>query len=379
MNVCRNRRFFTAAAAAVLGVLVLAEPQAAKQGFASGTALCLDSVLPALFPFFVVCELLMAAPPPAVLLRPLQRVLGLESAEAAQAVVLSWVGGYAVCARLAGQLYDAGRISRRDAVRLQILGCCSGPGFVIGCVGGLLLGNVRLGVMLYAAQIGANLAAGVVCLFGACGRTRGDAPDLRDGCGGRCASPPRGRMQASAPTVQQVSISTAITSAVTSSLSVCGCVVFFRLVGAVLGAVIPLPSVLSARRWRSAPGVRTLRCWAGRRRCTAAAQCSACWGCRSGRRCSSSPGQRSVRRCCSPAACCILCFCRAFYGSACGFCRGMWGCAARFLPGSYRFCICRPTLRRRGSSFSAQPFTRPGKTFIINSGIFLYFEGEANV
>ena len=243
MNVCRNRRFFTAAAAAVLGVLVLAEPQAAKQGFASGTALCLDSVLPALFPFFVECELLMAAPSPAVLLRPLQRVLGLESAEAAQAVVLSWVGGYAVCARLAGQLYDAGRISRRDAVRLQILGCCSGPGFVIGCVGGLLLGNVRLGVVLYAAQIGANLAAGAVCLFGVCGRTRGDTPDLRDGCGGRCASPPRGRMQASAPTVQQVSISTAITSAVTSSLSVCGCVVFFRLVGAVLGAVIPLPSV----------------------------------------------------------------------------------------------------------------------------------------
>ena len=206
MNVCRNRRFFTAAAAAVLGVLVLTEPQAAKQGFASGTALCLDSVLPALFPFFVVCELLMAAPPPAVLLRPLQRVLGLESAEATQAVVLSWVGGYAVCARLAGQLYDTGKISRRDAVRLQILGCCSGPGFVIGCVGGLLLGNVRLGVVLYAAQIGANLAAGVVCLFGACGCTRGDTPDLRDGCGGRCASPPRGRMQASAPTVQQVSI-----------------------------------------------------------------------------------------------------------------------------------------------------------------------------
>ena len=161
MNVCRNRRFFTAAAAAVLGILVLAEPQAAKQGFASGTALCLDSVLPALFPFFVVCELLMAAPPPAALLRPLQRVLGLESAETAQAIVLSWVGGYAVCARLAGQLYDAGKISRRDAVRLQILGCCSGPGFVIGCVGGLLLGNVRLGVVLYAAQIGANLAAGV--------------------------------------------------------------------------------------------------------------------------------------------------------------------------------------------------------------------------
>ena len=253
MNVCRNRRFFTAAAAAVLGVLVLAEPQAAKQGFASGTALCLDSVLPALFPFFVVCELLMAAPPPAVLLRPLQRVLGLESAEAAQAVVLSWVGGYAVCARLAGQLYDAGRISRRDAVRLQILGCCSGPGFVIGCVGGLLLGNVRLGVVLYAAQIGATLmGAGVLAYL----PLRGRWPEGPEGeslaiarkvlGSGKALSPSRcgGSPLAEGAKSSPVTFPSAITSAVTSSLSVCGCVVFFRLVGAVLGAVIPLPSVL---------------------------------------------------------------------------------------------------------------------------------------
>ena len=253
MNVCRNRRFFTAAAAAVLGVLVLAAPQAAKQGFASGTALCLDSVLPALFPFFVVCELLMAAPPPAVLLRPLQRVLGLESAEAAQAVVLSWVGGYAVCARLAGQLYGAGKISRRDAVRLQILGCCSGPGFVIGCVGGLLLGNVRLGVVLYAAQIGANLmVAGVLAYF----PLRGRWPEGPEGeslaiarkvlGSGKALSPSRcgGSPLAEGAKSCPVTFPSAITSAVTSSLSVCGCVVFFRLVGAVLGAVIPLPSVL---------------------------------------------------------------------------------------------------------------------------------------
>ena len=253
MNVCRNRRFFTVAAAAVLGVLVLAAPQAAKQGFASGTALCLDSVLPALFPFFVVCELLMAAPPPAVLLRPLQRVLGLESAEAAQAVVLSWVGGYAVCARLAGQLYGAGKISRRDAVRLQILGCCSGPGFVIGCVGGLLLGNVRLGVVLYAAQIGANLMVAGVLAYLPLRGSWSEGPEgeslaiARKVLGsGKALSPSRcgGSPLAEGAKSSPVTFPSAITSAVTSSLSVCGCVVFFRLVGAVLGAVIPLPSVL---------------------------------------------------------------------------------------------------------------------------------------
>ena len=154
-----------------LGILLLAAPEAAAEGFASGTALCLASVLPALFPFFVVCELLTAAPPPARLLRPLQRLLGLEAPEAAQAVALSWLGGDAVSAQLAGRLYGTHRISRRDARRLLLLGCCSGPGFVIGCVGGLLLGRLQLGVLLYAAQLAANLAA-TACLdlFSASGR-----------------------------------------------------------------------------------------------------------------------------------------------------------------------------------------------------------------
>lgn len=269
MNNGKNRQGLAAAAALAFGVLVLAVPEAAARGFAGGTALCLQSVLPALFPFFVVCELLTAAPPPAALLRPIQRVLGLESAEIARALLLSWVGGYAVCARLAGQLYGAGRITRRDAALLQVLGCCSGPGFVIGCVGGALLGNVRLGVVLYAAQIGANLGAGAVCqlLFHIVGANIVRPLAVSDGGGlsgkaqprqldGRtmfaptdCTREVSGRSKVLSPTRCGESLLAegtkglpqAISSAVTSSLSVCGCVVFFRIVGAVLLAVLPLP------------------------------------------------------------------------------------------------------------------------------------------
>lgn len=269
MNNGKNRQGLAAAAALAFGVLVLAVPEAATRGFAGGTALCLQSVLPALFPFFVVCELLTAAPPPAVLLRPMQRVLGLASAETARALLLSWVGGYAVCARLAGQLYGAGRITRRDAALLHVLGCCSGPGFVIGCVGGALLGNVRLGVVLYAAQIGANLGAGAVCQL--LSHIVG-ANIVRPSSWRGCAFPERpltsetarvrtmfaptdctrevsGRSKVLSPTRCGGShlaegakgLPQAISSAVTSSLSVCGCVVFFRIVGAVLLAVLPLP------------------------------------------------------------------------------------------------------------------------------------------
>lgn len=269
MNNGKNRQGLAAAAALAFGGLVLAVPEAAARGFAGGTALCLQSVLPALFPFFVVCELLTAAPPPAVLLRPMQRVLGLESAETARALLLSWVGGYAVCARLAGQLYGAGRITRRDAALLQVLGCCSGPGFVIGCVGGALLGNVRLGVVLYAAQIGANLGAGAVCqLLSHIVGANMVRPSSWRGCAfperpltsetarvrtmfapTDCTREVSGRSKVLSPTRCGGShlaegakgLPQAISSAVTSSLSVCGCVVFFRIVGAVLLAVLPLP------------------------------------------------------------------------------------------------------------------------------------------
>lgn len=269
MNNGKNRQGLAAAAALAFGVLVLAVPEAAARGFAGGTALCLQSVLPALFPLFVVCELLTFAPPPAVLLRPMQRVLGLASAETARALLLSWVGGYAVCARLAGKLYGAGRITRRDAALLQVLGCCSGPGFVIGCVGGALLGNVRLGVVLYAAQIGANLGAGAVCqlLSHIVGANMVRPLAVSDGSGlsgkaqprqldGRtmfaptdCTREVSGRSKVLSPTRCGGSLLAegakglpqAISSAVTSSLSVCGCVVFFRIVGAVLLAVLPLP------------------------------------------------------------------------------------------------------------------------------------------
>ena len=235
MNICKNRQWLTVAAALVFGGLVLAAPKAAATGFNAGVALCLQSVLPALFPFFVVCEILTAAPLPGPLLRPAQKLLGFDTTTAVQALALGWVGGYAATAKLTGQLWQKGQITRRDAALLQLLGCCAGPGFVVGYLGGQLLGNVRLGVLLYALQLAANLlAAGVYLLVRPGGRAHDSAAERR-------------RAQASNPTEGGTSggaLPRAITAAVASSLAVCGCVVFFRLAGAVLAAVLPVPPVL---------------------------------------------------------------------------------------------------------------------------------------
>ena len=243
MNNCKNRQRAAVAAAGVLGILLLAAPEAAAEGFASGTALCLASVLPALFPFFVVCELLTAAPPPARLLRPLQRLLGLEAPEAAQAVALSWLGGYAVSAQLAGRLYGAHRISRRDARRLLLLGCCwDACSWGYYCTPHSLRQTSRQRpVWIFFLPLAVKAA-----LFPPLGRHR---PPRRRHPG--CPTPsPR-------PSVQ----------ACLSAGAWCFSASWARSSGRFYRCR-PCCSVL---RWRSAPAARTLPRGAGRRRSTAAA------------------------------------------------------------------------------------------------------------
>lgn len=97
-------------------------------------------------------------------------------------------------------------------------------------MGGLLLGRLQLGVLLYTAQLAANLAA-TACLdlFSASGR------QSRAFSAARPAPP--------APP-QTSGLPCAISSAVSASLSVCGCVVFFRIVGAVIRSFLPVPPLL---------------------------------------------------------------------------------------------------------------------------------------
>ena len=202
------------------GALFLAQPALAAQGFRSGVQLCLSTVAPALFPFFVVCDLLLACPLQGRALRPLGRALGLRQPRAAVALLLSWFGGYAVCARLAGKLHREGTLSARDAALLLLLGCCSSPGFVVGCVGGLLLGSVRTGVLLYALQLAANLLAAALCLP----LLPADAKQLPASHGATPAQP---------------NLPLALQNAADSCLHVCGCVVFFRMLAAVIHPFLP--------------------------------------------------------------------------------------------------------------------------------------------
>lgn len=214
------------AALLTAGGAVLAAPQTVAEGFRSGVSLCLGSVLPALFPFFVLCGMLISDPAAWVLglpLRPLSRAFGLDGTDAPLALALSWLGGYAVCARTVADLRRHGRLDPRQAELLLLLGFCSGPGFVVGCLGGLLLGSVRTGAVLYGLQLAANLLS-AACLL----------PFL----------PPQdiaAASHAAAPAAKAPpdGLPGAISRAVDSSLQVCGCTVFFCILDRLLRPHLP--------------------------------------------------------------------------------------------------------------------------------------------
>lgn len=220
MSLRLKRLYLPAGLCLLLTVCLLQNPQLAVEGFQSGIALCINTVLPALFPFFVICEWLVACPFQGKALRLFARLLGLKRETAGVAVLFSWIGGYAVCAHLAGTLRSNKMMGERESVLLLLLGCCSSPGFVIGCVGGILLGNLRLGVLLYGMQIAANLLSTALCL-----------PLL----------PPSSAEKLPFPAFQQppVNLAKGISAGVCSSLNVCGCVVFFRVVSTVLQPFLP--------------------------------------------------------------------------------------------------------------------------------------------
>lgn len=200
--------------------LLLQNPKLAAEGFRAGLLLCINTVLPALFPFFVLCEILLSCQFQGGFLRLFARLLGFHHEKAGLALLLSWFGGYAVCAHFVGKLYQEHDIDTRESDLLLLLGCCSSPGFVIGSLGGLLFNNLRLGVLLYGLQIAANLFSAALCIPLL---PKSTFPGRKGGNG----------LETS------VSIPAAIQSAVTSSLGVCGCVLFFRSITAVLLPMLP--------------------------------------------------------------------------------------------------------------------------------------------
>ena len=137
-------------------VLLIKNASSAIRYASDAIDLCLEMIVPTLFPFFICsgiliysgfCELLAKAFQ--FCMYPLFRISPVGSS----AFILGIVSGYPLGAVTAGELYANNYISKTEAERLLAFCNNSGPLFILGSVGIAIYSNIKYGIALYVAHI----------------------------------------------------------------------------------------------------------------------------------------------------------------------------------------------------------------------------------
>ena len=228
-----------------LALLLLFCESVAAQGVRDGTELCLTSVIPALFPFFAVSQLLVSLGAAEVLGRaagPLfRRLFGIGGA-GASAFLLGLIGGYPVGAKTTESLVRQGLLTPEDGVLLLTFCNNAGPAFILGIVGSGVFHSPRAGVWLYLLHAASATAVGLVfCFIRKC-IMKPETSCFVQVSGTSCNFPAAGRRKP-APSPAAAFIG-AVLGGVTAMAGVCGFVIFFlvvlRLAESFLGMLPPM-------------------------------------------------------------------------------------------------------------------------------------------
>lgn len=142
---------FFIGALALLGFALLKDTRVVAAAVSQGLTLCIQVLLPSLFPFFVLSNLLVLSSViqrlTPLFCRPMEALFHLPGS-CAPVLLLGAVGGYPVGAKTVSALYQQRLCTREEA--LGTLRFCNnaGPAFLIGSIGGGLLNDTRLGMRL---------------------------------------------------------------------------------------------------------------------------------------------------------------------------------------------------------------------------------------
>jgi len=196
---------------------LIAYPKEISASAQDALNLCVNTLIPSLFPFFVLSSLtvqLGLADYLGRLMERLMRPLFHVGGACAAAVALGFVGGYPVGARTAIALYEKGLCSREEVQRL--LGFCnnSGPAFIFGVAGAGVFLSGKAGLLLYLSHILASITVGLMFRFYKAGPQEG--------------------MRRESRSLRVIRLGQAFTESVTGSftgiLSICAFVIFFAVI-----------------------------------------------------------------------------------------------------------------------------------------------------
>lgn len=215
-------------AASLIFLLVLTHSSVAIDYMNKALKLCSLTVIPSLFPFMVISELIISS---GVGRRLSQCFSGMTKMlfgvgeGGACAFVLGTLCGFPIGARTAKAMFDRGEITKKELS--MTLNFCNNPGsaFVISAIGISVFGDRRVGSLLYVCVILSAVIVGIFSRF-FYGKTSEDTATLRVGIEDEQHSDPI------------TSFTSAIRNSALSMLTVCAFVLFFSAFLGCLGAFL---------------------------------------------------------------------------------------------------------------------------------------------
>lgn len=127
-----------------------------KNGAFNGIIMCLEILVPSLFPFFILSSFL-AESQIIDIISPVLNPIGKSAFKlrgiCLAPVILALCGGYPVGAKTVAALFRKGYISESEAERLGYVCCSAGPGFLVTFIGSSLLMSKDAGIILLSSQI----------------------------------------------------------------------------------------------------------------------------------------------------------------------------------------------------------------------------------
>ena len=132
----KSRNFFPGLAAAAGMLVLILDSRTALEGMSGGIEICIHTLIPSLFPFFVLSVYMTGnlIGKDLIVLRPLCALLGIPSG-AESLLVTGFLGGYPTGAQSVAQAYEQQRLSRQKAEHLLAFCSNAGPAFLFGVVG----------------------------------------------------------------------------------------------------------------------------------------------------------------------------------------------------------------------------------------------------
>lgn len=185
----------------------------------AGAKLWFKAMLPTLFPFLVICNLLISYDGITVyskILGPLLcKPLGL-SKSCSFPLAASFLCGYPLGAKYCTDIYELGYIDRKEYIRLLNVASNCGPLFIVGSVALAMLGNAKLGYILLIANYLSLIIIGFIT------KTKASSSSL----------------ESKMPTIKiknfGVAFKEAIDNALTTTLTVGGFIILFSVVIAII-------------------------------------------------------------------------------------------------------------------------------------------------